>query len=91
MEIIYNKDSFIQLFTCFEYLINNPTIIHIMNNKIIEKYYIDKDQLKIYKLTNICYCSHYYMDNNVLYINNAISGFEIYILNEQQIYEKLNK
>jgi hypothetical protein len=86
-EIINNKQLFINLLTTFEYLLNNDNILNIKNNNIIEKYYINKQKQKIYKLSNIKYYSKYYLDEKTLYINNVINGYEKYIKNENNIYE----
>jgi hypothetical protein len=81
--MINNKDIFIDLLNTFEYLINSDNIINIKANDIIEKYYIDKEKLKIYKLTNINFNSNYYInEDEILYINNVISGYDKYIKSE---------
>lgn len=88
MEVINNKDLFLQLFTTFEYVVHNDHIIHIEKDGIPEKYYIDMENSMLFKLTNINYFSKYYFDYNRLYINNAINGFDVYIKNEQNIFVK---
>jgi hypothetical protein len=90
MEMINNKDLFINVLVLFENLINNDNIINIKNNNMIEKYYINKEKLIIYKLSNIKYFSNYYIDENILYINNVINKYEKYIKNENNIFEKDN-
>ena len=91
MEMINNKHLFINILESFENLLNSDNVINIINNNIIEKYYINKEELKIYKLSNIKYFSTYFIDNNtknLLYINNVINGYEKYIKNENNIFEK---
>lgn len=88
MEMINNKHLFINILISFENLLNNEYVINIDNNNIIEKYYINKDKLEIYKLSNIKYFSKYFIDNNILYINNVINGYEKYIKNDNNIFEK---
>ena len=87
LEMINNKDLFITILNTFEYLINNDNIISIKKNDIIEKYYINKETLIIYKLTNINFFSQFYINSNGLYINNVITGYDKYILNNDKIYE----
>jgi len=89
-EMINNKDLFISLLTIFEYLLNNEYIINIKNKDkdIIEKYYIDIEKNMIYKLSNIKHFSTYYIDNNDnLYINNVINGYEKYVKDKENVYE----
>ena len=87
LEIINNKDHFINIFNTFESILNSKSIIDIKNNDIIEKYYINNNT--IFKLTNIKYFSQCYIDNNdTLYINNVITGYDKYIKNNN-IYEKI--
>jgi len=89
LEMINNKHIFIKLLESFENIINNTNVINIKNNNnIIEKYYIDHSKLKIFKLTNINYFSQFHIYNNNLYINNVINGYDEYIKNENNIYEK---
>ena len=94
IEMINNKDNFINLLQFFENIINSNNVISIKNNNIIEKYYINKDEFKIFKLTNIKYYSYFYIDNNdnndndILYINNVINGYEKYVKDENNIYVK---
>ena len=85
--MISNKELFINLLETFEYLLNNDNIINIKSNNIIEKYYLNKNELRIFKLSNIKYFSNYYIDNiEKLYINNVINGYEIYIKDNYGIY-----
>jgi hypothetical protein len=81
IEIINNKNHFYNLFTIFENLINNSNIINIKYNNIIEKYYLDQNRMYIFKLTNMNYFSTYFMEDNILYINNVITGYDKYIKN----------
>jgi hypothetical protein len=89
MEMINNKHLFIRLLEYFENIIKSPNVINIKNNNVIEKYYIDNNSSKIFKLTNINYFSQFHIYNNYLYINNVISGYDEYIKNEHNIYEKV--
>jgi hypothetical protein len=89
MEMINNKHLFIRLLEYFENIVNSSNVINIKNNNVIEKYYIDNNILRIFKLTNINYFSQFYIYNNYLYINNVISGYDEYIKNEHNIYEKV--
>ena len=87
--MINNKNLFINLLETFEYLLNSINIINIKTNDIIEKYFIDKTKLYIYKLTNIKYFSKYFIDTcETLYINNVISGYDKYIKNDEGLYER---
>ena len=88
IEMINNKYIFIKLLESFENIINSTNVINIKNNNIVEKYYIDYSKLKIFKLTNINYFSQFHIYNNKLYINNVINGYDEYIKNEHNIYEK---
>jgi len=88
IEIIKNKNLFIDILLSFENILNSDNIIHIKNNNMIEKYYMNKNKLEIYKLSNIKYFSHFFIENNILYINNVINGYEKYICNKNNIYEK---
>lgn len=86
--MINNKDIFINLLNTFEYLINSENILNISINNVIEKYYIDKEKSIIYKLTNLNYYANYFIgDDEILYINNVIFGYDKYIKNEY-IYVK---
>ena len=89
LEMINNKHIFIKLLENFENIINSANIINIRNNDIIEKYYMDYNKSKIFKLTNINYFSKFHIYNNNLYINNVITGYDEYIKNEYNIYEKI--
>jgi hypothetical protein len=84
--MINNKDLFITLLTTFEYLMNNENVLNICNEGIVEKYYIDKNKDEIYKLANIKYFSKYYLENNVLYINNVINEYDRFIKNKNNVY-----
>jgi hypothetical protein len=86
LEMINNKDLFITLLTTFEYLMNNENVLNICNEGSVEKYYIDKNKDEIYKLANIKYFSKYYLEDNVLYINNVINEYDKFIKNENNIY-----
>ena len=90
MEMINNKDLFITFLTTFEYLMNNEYILNICNEDVVEKYYIDKEKSEIYKLTNIKYFSKYYLEEDVLYINNVINEYDRFVKNKNNVYELLN-
>ena len=87
-EIINNKNTFIELLEFYENIINSNNTICIKNNNIIEKYYLDRDNKKIYKLTNINFFSYYHTCNDYLYINNVINGYDLYE-KKDNIYEKV--
>jgi hypothetical protein len=88
IEMINNKDLFINILKSFENILNSENIINIIDNNIIEKYYINKDKYEIYKLTNIKYFSTYFIENDILYINGVINGYMKYIKNNDNIYER---
>lgn len=79
LEMIHNKDLFISLLNTFENILNSKNILHIKNNTIIEKYYIDTTKNTIFKLSNMKHFANYYMENDILYINNVINGYEKYV------------
>ena len=91
IEIINNKEHFLNLFILFENIINNnKNVISIKSNDIIEKYYLESNksnEMIIFKLTNINYFSTYFLEDNILYINNVINGYDTYIKNENNIFE----
>ena len=87
-EMYYNKDLFISILKSFENIINNPTnIISIYYNNVIEQYYIDNEKHTIFKLSNMKYFSTFFIEDNNLYINNVISGYQRFIKNSNNIYE----
>ncbi len=88
LEMINNKNIFIKLLESFENIINSNNVISIKNDNLVEKYYIDHDKSIIFKLTNMNYFSQFHIYNNYLYINNVITGYDEYIKNENNIYEK---
>ena len=88
MEMIYNKQLFIDILLSFENIIYSKNVISIKRNNIIEKYYINEDKLEIYKLSNIKYFSNYFIEDNKLYINNVINGYDEYIKNDDNIYSE---
>lgn len=90
LEIINNKEHFLNLFIIFENIINNNNnVINIKSNNIIEKYYLNSNSMLIFKLTNLNYFSTYFMENDTLYINNVISGYDKYIKNKDNIFESI--
>lgn len=88
IEMINNKDLFINILKSFENILNSENIINIIDNNIIEKYYINKDKYEIYKLTNIKYFSTYFIENDILYINGVINGYTKYVKSNDNIYER---
>jgi hypothetical protein len=77
--LIENQELFTNVLDNFEELINNNiNVITINNSNIIEKYLIDKDKSKIFKLTNLNNHSDYFMDNNILIINTALYGNQVF-------------
>ena len=73
------KQLFIDLLEYFEKIINGQNIIHIKYNHLIEKYYLDEHKKIIFKLSNLKYFSNYHIDNDILYINNVIRGYDKYV------------
>jgi len=77
--LIDQRDLFTNVLESFEDLMNNnENIITVNNNNNIEKYIIDKSKSKIFKLTNVNYHSDYFMDDNILIINTALYGNQIF-------------
>jgi hypothetical protein len=74
----------------FERLLNNnSSIITLNNNDSVEKYLLDPEKMKIFKLTNINNHSDFYYENDILYINTCLNGFEVFEKNSQtKIFEK---
>jgi len=77
--LIEQRELFTNVLESFEDLMNNnENIITVNNNNNIEKYIIDKSKYKIFKLTNLNYHSDYFMDENILIINTALYGNQIF-------------
>ena len=77
--LIEQRELFTNVLEGFEDLMNNnENIITVNNNNIIEKYIIDKSKSKIFKLTNVNYHSDYFMDDNILIINTALYGNQVF-------------
>ena len=77
--LIEQRDLFTNVLESFEDLMNkNENIITVNNNNIIEKYIIDKSKSKIFKLTNVNYHSDYFIHDNILIINTALYGNQIF-------------
>lgn len=89
LEIINNKDNFINIFKNFEKILNSDTIINIKNNNIIEKYYLDEHKKIIFKLTNINYYTTYFIENDNLFLNNVINGYDNY-KKINNVFEKIS-
>jgi hypothetical protein len=87
LEMINNKGLFIQILSTFEYIMDNDNIINIKNNNCIEKYYYDKDKKQIFKLMNINLFSNAFLDNDVLYVINALDGIYKFVKNNENIFE----
>ena len=82
--ILENKKIFIYILEIFERLLNNNSmIITLNNNGSFEKYLLDLEKMKIFKLTNINNHSDFYYENDVLYINTCLNGFEVFEKNNQ--------
>jgi hypothetical protein len=83
---------FIELLNFFENLFIYENVIKIKNKNIIENYYLDAPKQQIFKLSNLKYFSNYYMNDNILYINNVINGYEKYIKDYNEVFclEKLS-
>lgn len=88
IEMRTNKDLFISILNCFENILNSDNIINIENNNIIEKYYLDFQKYTIFKLTNIKIFSLFFLENDTLYINNVIDGYQIFKKNSHNIFTK---
>jgi len=88
--LIEQRELFTNVLESFEDLMNkNENIINVNNNNNIEKYIIDKSKSKIFKLTNLNYHSDYFMDENILIINTALYGNQIFEKNiETNIFIK---
>lgn len=88
--LIEQRDLFTNVLESFEELMNNnENIITINNNDNIEKYLIDKIKSQIFKLTNLNYNSEFYMEDNILIINTALYGNQIFEKNiNTNIYSK---
>ena len=77
--LIEQRELFTNVLESFEDLMNNnENIITVNNNNNIEKYIIDKSKSKIFKLTNVNYHSDYFMDDNILIINTALYGNQVF-------------
>jgi hypothetical protein len=88
MEMYLKKHLFINILKSFENIIYNiKNVINIRYNNIIEQYYIDNEKKMIFKLSNMKYFSTFFIENNNLYINNVISGYQRFIKNNDNIYE----
>ena len=87
--LIETPDLFTNVLESFEYLMNNnENIITVnnTNNNTIEKYIIDKNKSKIFKLTNVNNHSDFFMDDNILIINTALYGNQIFQKNVETIF-----
>ena len=77
--LIEQRELFTNVLESFEDLMNNnENIITVNNNNTVEKYIIDKYKSKIFKLTNVNYHSDYFMDDNILIINTALYGNQVF-------------
>jgi hypothetical protein len=81
LEIINNKDLFLTILLTFENIMEN-NIINLKKDDYIEKYYYDKDKYQIFKLTNINLFSNAYLENDILYIVNALNGIQKFKKND---------
>jgi hypothetical protein len=88
LEMINNKSLFVYLLESFEYVIDNNNVITIQNNEIFEKYYLNREKFEIYKMSNIKYFSKYFIENDILYINNVIHGYDKFKKESNNIYIK---
>ena len=89
--LIEQRELFTNVLTSFEDLMNNnENIITVNNNNNIEKYIIDKYKSKIFKLTNVNYHSDYFMDDNILIINTALYGNQVFQKNvDNNVYNNI--
>jgi len=84
MIIIHHKDLFIGMLEHFESIMNHPNVIDIERLDKVEKYYLDREKKQIFKLCNLDLFSFFYIDNDLLYINTAIHGYETYLYNHEK-------
>jgi hypothetical protein len=89
--LIEQRELFTNVLESFEDLMNNnENIITVNNNNIIEKYIIDKYKSKIFKLTNVNYHSDYFIDDNILIINTALYGNQVFQKNvDNNVYTSI--
>ena len=89
--LIEQRELFTNVLESFEDLMNNnENIITVNNNNNIEKYIIDKYKSKIFKLTNVNYHSDYFMDDNILIINTALYGNQVFQKNvDNNVYNNV--
>jgi len=92
--MIEQKELFINVLENFEYILNFPLILNIRNEEnknIIDKYYMDNEYEKIFKMTNIKICHKFSLIDNLLIIfndeNENKNSKKIYNKNENNIYE----
>jgi len=92
--MIEQKELFINVLENFEYILNFPLILNIRNEEnknIIDKYYMDHEYEKIFKMTNIKICHKFSLIDNLLIIfddeNENKNSKKIYNKNENNIYE----
>jgi len=77
--LVCKKELFTNILEDFENLLNNHSnIIEIENQNGIEKYYLDFEKKTIFKLTDLNLFSTFHIENDILYINTAIYGYEKY-------------
>jgi hypothetical protein len=88
--LIEERDKFIIVLKYFEDLMNNnECIINVRNNNILEKYLIDNNKSKIFKLNNLNNHSDFFIEDNILIINTALYGNQIFQKDlETNIFEK---
>jgi len=91
MIMIENKDLFINILKNFEYILNFENILNIRNNdnpNIIEKYYMDKENNKIYKLVDIkIWFEYIFIDELLIIYEDNSNSKKIYMKNDNNIYE----
>ena len=89
--LIEQRELFTNVLESFEDLMNNnENIITVNNNNTVEKYIIDKTKSKIFKLTNVNYHSDYFMDDNILIINTALYGNQVFQKNvDSNVYNNV--
>jgi hypothetical protein len=85
--LIENKEVFIKVLEYFEFLMNSCSNVITVRNKnkyeTCEKYLLDFSKNKIFKLTNINNHSDFFLENDLLIINTALYGNQVFLKNKE--------